>query len=279
MNRKEREERKETQLSSGQGKKTFALLAVVGGGGSGVALEEKLEEAVGLDRRPQAPQDLPVRLLVSHIVFEENENALPQSLLVHLAMKLGSINGLTVETNDLIRAHVRLRELDPAGTKLADPVVVAQLNMESLGEFSQKRIGDARRRESNRKGADFRSLLILNDGTTAKISQELVAPTGAKNGARVIEQALDDLSQRSREGVFPGDRESPGATDQDGVGVFDVGPSDIRVVDEVDEFKLAPSYSAAIDEAALLLLEGYEFVPDLEEDESELGSRCCHFIL
>ena len=79
--------------------------------------------------------------------------------------------------------------------------------------------------------------------------------------------------------MFPGDRKRPCPSDQDGVGLLDVPPTDIRVVDEVDEFELAPSYAAAIDEAALLLLEGYEFVPDLEEHESELGSRCCHFIL
>ncbi len=79
--------------------------------------------------------------------------------------------------------------------------------------------------------------------------------------------------------MFPGDRERPSPSDQDGVGVLDVAPTDIRVVDKVDEIELVPSYAAAIDEATLLLLEGYEFVPDLEEHESKSGTWCCHFIL
>ena len=123
------------------------------------------------------------------------------------------------------------------------------------------------------------SLLVLDDRAAAEISQELVAPAGAENGAPVIDQALNDLPQRCGEGMFPGDRKRPGSADQDGVSVFNVAPADIGIVDEVDEVELAPGDTAALDEAALLLFEGYELVPDLEEDESKSGSWCRHFIL
>jgi hypothetical protein len=170
-------------------------------------------------------------------------------------------------------------ELHPSGTEFTDPVIVTQLNVEPLGKLSHQWIGDTGWSEPNGKCADFRFFFVLDDRSATEIGQELVTPACTENRATIVNQALGDFPQRCCEGMFPGDRKRSGATDQDGVGVFDVGPSDIRVVDEVDEFKLAPSYSAAIDEAALLLFEGYEFVPDLEEDESELGSRCCHFIL
>jgi hypothetical protein len=79
--------------------------------------------------------------------------------------------------------------------------------------------------------------------------------------------------------MFPGDRKRTGSADQDGVSVFDLAPTDIWVFDEVDEIELAPGDTAALDKAALLLFEGYELVPDLEEDESKSGSWCGHFIL
>jgi hypothetical protein len=194
-------------------------------------------------------------------------------------VELGSVYGPAVESNELIRTHLGGGQIDPAGAELADPIIVAELDMESLGKLCQKGIGDAGRGELNWKGADLGLLFVFDDGTSTEVGQKLVTPARSEYGAVIVDQALDDLSQRSREGVFPGDRKRPCPSDQDGVGLLDVPPTDIRVVDEVDEFELAPSYAAAIDEAALLLLERYELVPDLEEHESELGSWCCHFVL
>jgi len=248
-------------------------------GNLSIPFEKEFEQAIRLDGRPQAPQNLLVRLLVGHIVVEKNENPLAQTLLVHLAVELSSVYGLTVEADELVRAHIGLREIDPAGTELADPVIVAELNVEPLGEFGQKRIFDACGRELNWKGADFRPFLVLDDGAAAEIRKELMTPTGAENGALFIDQTLNDLAQRWAEGMFPGDRKRTGSADQDGVSVFDVAPTDIRVFDEVDEVELAPRDTAALDKAALLLFEGYELVPDLEEDESKSGSWCGHFIL
>ena len=155
-----------------------------------VAFEKELEQAIGLDRRAQAPQDFLVRRLVGHIVLEKNENAFAQSFLVHLAVELGAVDGFAVETNELIRTHVGLCEIDPTGTELTDPVVVTELNMESLGKLCQKRIGDAGWCELDREGADLRSFLVLDDGTAAEISQELVAPAGAENGAAVVDRGV-----------------------------------------------------------------------------------------
>ena len=248
-------------------------------GESGVAFEEELEQAIGLDRRAQAPQDLLVRRLVGHIILEKNENTLAQTFLVHFAVKLSTVNGFAVETNELIWAHIGFREFDPARAELTDPVIVPQLNVESLGKISQQWICNTGRREADGEGADFRFLHVLDDGSAAEICKELMTPTGTKNGAAVIDETLNDLAQRWAEWMFPGYRKGTGSADQDGVSVLDIAPTDLRVVDEIDELKLPPSDAAAIDEAALLLLEGYQLVPDLEEHESKLGSRCRHLIL
>ena len=220
-----------------------------------VAFEEELEEPIRFDGWTQAPQDLLIRLFVGHIVLEEYQDALAQSLLVHLAVKLGAIDGFSVEANKLIRAHIGFRKLDPAGTELTDPVIVAELNVKSVGELGEQRIGDAGRRELNRKGADFRFLLVLDDGAATEIRQELVAPTGAENRAAIIEQTLSHFPKRSGEGMFPSNRECAGPSNQNCVGILDVLPTDIRIINEVDELELVPGHAATIDKAALLLLE------------------------
>ena len=251
----------------------------MGVGALSVTFEEELEEAISLDGRAQAPEDFLVRRLVGHIVLEENEDPFTQPLLVHLAVELGAVNGFAVQANELIWTHLRRRQVDPAGAELTDPVVVTELDVESLGELGHEGIRDPGRSETNREGPDLRSLLVLDDRTAAKISQKLVTPAGAEHGATVINEALNDLAQGCGKGVFPGDRERPGSTNQNGVSVLDVAPTDIRVVDEVDEVELTPGDAATVDKAALLLFEGNELVPNLEEHESKFGAWCCHFFL
>jgi hypothetical protein len=85
-------------------------------------------------------------------------------------VELRAVYGFSVEANELIRTHVGLCEIDPPGTKLADPVIVSELNMEPLGKLGQKGIGDAGGRELNREGTDFRPFLVLDDGAAAEIS-------------------------------------------------------------------------------------------------------------
>jgi len=251
----------------------------LGGGGSGVAFEEELEQAIGLDRRAQAPEDFLVGLLVLNVVLEENEDSLAQSFLVHFAVELGAVDGFAVKTDELVRTHIGCREVYPSGAELADPVVVTELDMKSLWKAGEKGISDTGWGELDWKSADFRPVLVLDDGSTPEIAQELVAPASAKHGATIIDQTLNDLSKRRGERVLSGDRERPGPADKNGVGVFNIGPPDLGIVHEVDEFELTPGYTAALDKAALLLLERYKLVPNLEEHESKSGSWCRHFIL
>jgi hypothetical protein len=134
-------------------------------------------------------------------------------------VELGSVYGLPVEPNELIRAHRTSREFDPTRSELADPVVVTELNVEFLGKLDHEGIRDPGWGEPNREGPDLRIFLVLDDRSAAEICEELVAPAGSENRPVVIDQALDDLAKGRGEGVFPGDRERACAPDQDGVSV------------------------------------------------------------
>jgi hypothetical protein len=151
-----------------------------------------ITSASGVGRRPRRTRSL--FLGIRNVGLGVDLQPLQKTTFVQLGVELGAVDRSLTEANGLIRTAVGGGQGRPAVHQSGHPVLVAQIDVESVREACEDRISVGGAGEPGFEAPDFFPFGVGDDVATQSRGQELVAPARSEHRTLLLHQAQQHIA-------------------------------------------------------------------------------------